>query len=361
MNADMITTDAALADLCAALAGEAWFTLDTEFLRERTYRARLCLIQVATPAFVAVVDPLAGLDLKPFMHLLHSAPRKVLHAARQDLEVFYDIEPRVPAPIVDTQIAAALLGHDDQSGFATLVARIANITIDKAPQRTDWSKRPLTEAQLVYAADDARWLCPVYETLHEQLAAQGRLDWLAEECARLTEPALYASDPELAWRRLRGGDFSPVGQQVLRALAVWREREAQKRDLPRSWVVKDDVLYDIARLLPETTTALAAVTGLEEKARARHGATLLDIVHAGQQAEPLTLWTTVAPLTRPENLQVKALLERVRVLGQELSVAPALLATRRDMERLVRGADPADIFHGWRAPLVLPLCTPATV
>jgi ribonuclease D len=352
MQAELITTPAALADLCRALATEGWFTLDTEFLRERTYRARLCLIQVASRDTVAVVDPLAIPELAPFLQLLHAAPRKVLHAARQDLEVFYDLETRVPAPIADTQIAAALLGPEDQPGYAALVARIAGVTLDKAPQRTDWSKRPLSPVQLGYAADDARWLRPVYEALLAELETRGRLAWFEEECTRLGAPALYATDPDQAWRRLNGADLAPAAQQVLRALAGWRERAAQKRDLPRSWVLRDEVLQELARRQPETDGALAAIPGLDDKTRARHGTALLDAIQAGLQQPAETLWTAYTPFTREEQARVKELLARVRTLATELVLAPSLLATRRDIERLVRGAEASELFRGWRAPLL---------
>lgn len=357
MTADLIDSDRALADLCRALAGEATLVLDTEFVRERTYRARLCLVQVAAGRELALIDPLALTDLAPLTALLATgAQTKVLHAARQDLEVFFDAGRVLPAPLFDTQIGAAFLGFDDQLGYGALVQRLLGVTLDKSHTRTDWSARPLSAAQLRYAADDVHHLGPAYERVREQLAARGRLDWALAESAALLDPALYAADPEEAWRRLRGGaDLAPPLQQVLRTLAAWRERTAQERDRPRSWIVRDEVLFELARRTPQTAQALAAITGLEERTRARHGPALLAAIDAGLKADPQPLWTAVAPLDRAQNESVRRLMTQVRELGTAREIAPSLLATRRDIERLVRGADPAALFGGWRAELLAPL------
>jgi len=195
MTRELIDNPSALADLCRTLASSPWIALDTEFLRERTYYARLCLIQVGTPQLVACIDPLALEDLGPLHALLADRGlRKVLHAARQDLEVFNDLDSgggrhAVPAPVFDTQVAAAYLGYDDQIGYAALVAAVTGVTLDKAHTRTDWSVRPLSAAQLQYAEDDVRYLVPVYEVIRERLLAAGRLAWVEDDCARLTEPA----------------------------------------------------------------------------------------------------------------------------------------------------------------------------
>ena len=357
MSAELITDDAALADLCRALEGAEWLAVDTEFLRERTYRAKLCLVQVADHDIVACVDPLAIADLTPLTRLLHApAVRKVLHAARQDLEVFHDLEARVPAPLFDTQIAAAYLGHDDQIGYAALVQAVTGHTLAKTQTRTDWSKRPLTSAQLEYAADDVRHLRTVYEALLDQLAARGRLAWVENDCARLTDPGLYANDPEQAWRRVRGGaDLPPAGQQVLRALAVWRERTAQERDRPRSWIVRDELLFELARRQPDGTLALTSIAGLDDQTLQRHGAGILAAIEIGRRAEPAVLWERVAPFDRAQSERVRRLMQQVRELAAQHALAPAVLATRRDIERLVRGADPVALFPDWRAELLAPL------
>ena len=354
MNSELIASDTALADLCRALEGSAWIALDTEFLRERTYYARLCLVQVGAPGIVACIDPLALEQLAPLHTLLESPGlRKVLHAARQDLEVFNDLRGVVAAPLFDTQIAAAYLGYDDQIGYAALVTAITGVTLDKTHTRTDWSKRPLSAAQHQYAEDDVRYLMPVYEALHERLAARGRLAWVADDCARLSNPALYANDPAEAWRRLRGGAELPaVNQQILRALAAFREQTAQARNLPRGWVLRDDVLFELARHVPQTRAELVAIRGLEDGARERWGDAILASIEDGRRAEPLLIWERQAPPTPEQTTLGKRLMEMVRSVAQEHELAPAVLATRRDIEKLVRGADLATVLHGWRAELL---------
>jgi len=354
MTSDLIATDAALADLCRALEGSAWIALDTEFLRERTYYARLCLIQVGAPGIVVCIDPLALEQLDPLHALLENpGQRKVLHAARQDLEVFNDLRRVVAAPLFDTQIAAAYLGYDDQIGYAALVTAITGVTLDKTHTRTDWSKRPLSAAQHQYAEDDVRYLMPVYEALHERLAAAGRLAWVADDCARLTEPALYANDPAEAWRRLRGGAELPAAnQQMLRALAAFREQTAQARNLPRGWVLRDEVLFELARHAPQTQAELISIRGLEDGARQRWGDAILASIEQGRRAEPLLLWERQTPPTPEQNALGKRLMEMVRNVAQEHELAPAVLATRRDVEKLVRGAEPASVLRGWRAELL---------
>jgi len=354
MTSELIASDAALADLCRALEGSAWIALDTEFLRERTYYARLCLIQVGAPGIVACIDPLALEHLAP-LHALLEKPglRKVLHAARQDLEVFNDIRGVVPAPLFDTQIAAAYLGYDDQIGYGALVTAITGVALDKTHTRTDWSKRPLSAAQHQYAEDDVRYLMPVYDVLHERLAAAGRLAWVADDCARFTEPALYANDPNEAWRRLRGGaDLPAANQQMLRRLAAFREQTAQARNLPRGWVLRDEVLFELARLAPQTSAELASIRGLEDGARHSWGNAILACIEQGRRAEPLIIWERQAPPTSEQNALGKRLMETVRNVAQDNELAPAVLATRRDIEKLVRGADPASVLRGWRAELL---------
>jgi ribonuclease D len=371
MSSELITTDAALADLCRTLEGNEWIALDTEFLRERTYYARLCLIQIGAPGIVACVDPLAIEKLEPLHALLENPNlRKVLHAARQDIEVFNDLRRAgkrqcrerqdagsdhqvVPAPLFDTQIAAAYLGYDDQVGYAALVTAITGVILDKSHTRTDWSKRPLSSAQHQYAEDDVRYLMPVYENLVERLAATGRLAWALEDCARLSEPALYANDPAEAWRRLRGGaDLAAPNQQMLRALATFREQAAQTHNLPRGWVLRDDVLFELARHAPGTLAELISIRGLEDTARQRYGEDILASIERGRRAEPLPIWERQAPPTPEQNALGKRLMEVVRGVAQEHELAPSVLATRRDIEKLVRGAEPASVLHGWRAELL---------
>lgn len=356
MTSELIATDAALADLCRELEGSEWIALDTEFLRERTYYARLCLVQIGAPGIVACIDPLALEQLEPLHALLENPHlRKVLHAARQDIEVFNDLRGIVPAPLFDTQIAAAYLGYDDQVGYAALVTAITGVILDKSHTRTDWSKRPLSSAQHQYAEDDVRYLMPVYETLHERLAAAGRLAWVMDDCARLSEPALYANDPADAWRRLRGGAELPApNQQMLYALAAFREQTAQTRNLPRGWVLRDEVLFELARHAPQTHAELISIRGLEDAARQHYGEGILASIEQGRRAEPILVWERQAPPTPEQNMLGKRLMEIVRSVAQEHDLAPAVLATRRDIEKLVRGAEPSSVLRGWRGELLGP-------
>ncbi|MDH4312956.1 MAG: ribonuclease D, partial [Gammaproteobacteria bacterium] len=226
------------------LHGADRLALDTEFMRERTYHAQLCLVQIATEPDCYLIDPLVGLDLAPLHELLRDRSKlKILHAARQDLEVLLQSGGTVPGPLFDTQVAAALLGFPPQVGYAELVARQLGHSIDKGQTRTDWSRRPLTPAQVAYAADDVRHLLTLHTDLQAALVAKGRANWVAEEAAAYEDPALYRTDPALAWRRLKGlNRLRPAEQSAARALADWRERRAIESDKPRGWILADEAL-----------------------------------------------------------------------------------------------------------------------
>jgi ribonuclease D len=248
----LVTDPAQLTDATASFAGLPAIALDTEFMRERTYYARLCLLQLAGRGRIALVDPLAITDLSPVAALLgDTAQVKILHAARQDLEVLYPLLGGVAAPVFDTQIAAALLGHPAQMGYGELVAKITGIVLTKGHARTDWARRPLSPEQLHYAADDVRHLETLRDELGTRLDALGRLPWLQEDCRALQDPALYVTEPERAWQRFKGADrLVPQERAALRALAAWREARAMRRNLPRGWILTDETLRDAARLRP---------------------------------------------------------------------------------------------------------------
>lgn len=353
-DAILVETPAALADLAQRLRGAPFIALDTEFLREKTYFPRLCLVQVAAGDVVACVDPLAVPDLGPLLEVLHDPKTtKVLHSARQDFEIFLHLDGRLPAPVFDTQIAAGLLGLPEQVGYATLVERLLGVSLSKAHTRADWARRPLPQAWLDYAADDVRYLAQVYERVRTRLAELGRLDWLAGEFDALLEPALYATRPEDAWLRLsRLERLNDRQRAVLQALAAWREETARREDRPRLWVVRDDVLTDIARSLPASRAALTEIRELPERVLARYGETLLDIV-ARHRNESLSLPGPSAPALGAEGDAVVDLLAAVvRVRAVEMQVQPTLLATRRDLERLAGGDRAVPALRGWRRQLV---------
>lgn len=349
----LVQDDAALRALCARIAGAAWLALDTEFMRVKTYRARLCLLQVATPDVVACIDPLA-VSIAPLLDVVYdSRPLKVLHAARQDLEVFFDIRQAVPTPVFDTQIAAALTGYDDQIGYSALVEKITGHKLPKANQRADWAARPLSPELLAYAADDVRYLRDVYLKLDSELAARGRRAWLDEECVALTDIKLYRNDPDQAWQRLKQGKtLNPAQQTVLAQLAAWRERVAQQKDLPRGWVVPDPALAEMARVQPETLEQLAAVSGLEPALTRRFGDDILQTLHAARTLPPRRHWQETS---RPEPEQqrlIESVGTRIQACAREHGVSATLLAPRREIVKFVLGDSDCALLRGWRYQLI---------
>lgn len=356
MEFTYITRPEALQDLCQRLATAPWVALDTEFMREKTYYPQLCLLQLATPDWAACVDPLADLDLAPlYAQLYREDLTKVFHAAGQDLEIFYHRHDRLPTPLFDTQLAAPVLGYADQIGYGNLVAEVLGERLEKAHSRADWSRRPLSEEQLRYAADDVIHLARMYPVLCERLGELGRLDWLAEDFAALADPARYAVAPEQAWQRVKGAErYRGAQLAVLQALAAWRETTAQARDLPRGWLLKDDALLDIARHQPKDLEALGRIRGLQERFLKSHGTALLALIESARQRKP-------EPDTRPqrperlspaEEAVADLLMAVVRLRGMEQSLHPSVLASRKDLARLIQGDADTPLLHGWRRTLI---------
>lgn len=342
-----------LVDALTGLEGAGRLAVDTEFFRERTYFARLCLVQLAAGDRVMLVDPLAIGDLAPLIALLRSpAVTKVLHAARQDVEVLLPLTVGPPAPVFDTQIAASLLGHAAQIGYAPLVSELLGVDLAKGHARADWAARPLRPAQLAYAADDVRYLEPLASILRERLAAAGRLGWLEEECAALLDPALYRNVPEDAWQRLSGLErMTPPERGAVRVLAAWRERRAMRRDLPRSWVMPDETIRELARRRPDSPAALAAVPSLPA-ALARHAADeLIELVAtAPREGEPAD--EPPDRLTPEQKAAMRRLQTALQAVAIQQGLSPEVLATRRDLTALLRGSRDAAPLHGWRREIV---------
>lgn len=342
----------ALETLCSRIQAADWIALDTEFMRERTYYPQLCLVQLATPDVVACVDPLALPGLQPLLGILADTRiTKVLHAARQDLEIFFNLTQSVPAPIFDTQLAASFAGFPDQVGYGSLVESLLGVHLEKGHTRADWSRRPLPEGAVRYAADDVRYLRDVYVKLHEELTRRGRLDWLERERATLENPATYRTDPQQAWRRLRGLQrFKPRQLGIAKNLAEWREQRAIAENLPRQWILKDDLLADMARQQPATAEALQQLRGMNESTVRKHGDELLALIQDRQ--------ATATPPAAPARLDpaaealVDALITVVRIKSVEAGVSPAQLATRADLDRLVRGERELGVLSGWRLDAV---------
>lgn len=353
----LIDSPEALSAIAAHLRTCDWFALDTEFIREDTYWPRLCLIQVATDEHLACIDPLALDTLEPLLGVLYDpAVTKVLHASGQDLEIFHHLDGRVPAPVFDTQLAAPLLGFPEQAGFATLVETLLGVQLAKGHARTDWTERPLPAAALSYAADDVRYLVPLYREIRDALAARGRLGWLDAELVRLTDASRYERPPEDAWLRLKGVERLPgPGRAVARALAAWREREARTRDLPRGRILRDDALVDVARTLPRDHSQLRRIRALRGAGLERHGDTLLRLVaEAREQAAPEVErgGRTATPLDTQGEALVDALSALVRLRAAENDLNPATVAGRRELARIAAGERAADVLAGWRAALL---------
>jgi ribonuclease D len=325
-------------------------------MRERTYHPQLCLVQVASDTDCYLFDPLAGLDLAPLHATIADRARpKILHAARQDLEVLLHVGGTVPGPLFDTQVAAGLLGLPPQAGYADLVARRLGHSIDKGQTRTDWSRRPLSDAQLAYAADDVHHLLELHTELSGELVAKGRSEWIAEDCAALEQEDLYRTRPADAWRRLKGiGRLRPEEQAAARALAEWREGRAIASDKPRGWILSDEALYALATLAPRTQADLEAIRALPPGVASRRGNELIALIRAARESvEPGPAPLPPAKPTPEQSARIASLQALVRSAATELGIQPEVLATRRDIEALVFGPREASgLMHGWRHALV---------
>ncbi len=350
----VITDQKELAELVSQLSSEPWVAVDTEFLRERNYYAQLCLIQIGTPGFAICIDPLALSDLSPLRELFTNPDiTKVFHAASQDMEILLQATGEVPYPVFDTQVAAALLGHADQIGYARLVDAMLGVQLEKVHTRSDWSRRPLTTQELEYAADDVRYLAQLYPEMRAQLEQRGRLEWLAPEFAALSDAARYRTEPDAAWRRVKGGKrLKPAQQQALIPLAAWRERQAMCADRPRGWIIKDEILLDLARRRPGDLQALQSIRGMPESLAQKHGTTLIELIaEAGKR--PVEAAAPMPERLAPEQEPlVDLLMAALRTRAAEVDISPGALATRKDLEQLILGRDDIALLQGWRSKAV---------
>ncbi len=356
MTIQYINRPEQLADLCQLINQEPWIALDTEFLREKTYYPKFCLLQIASPTWVACVDPIAIDDLKPLFDAIYNPSIiKVLHACRQDLEIFYQITGKVPGPIFDTQIAAPLLGFQENPGYAMLVSSFLNVNLNKAHTRTDWSVRPLSEDQIQYAADDVIYLCKIYRIMCEQLEKLGRSDWLESDFELLKDPELYQLSPENAWFKIRGKN-KLTGRQlsIMQSLTEWRERTAQQENKPRSWLLQDDLLLELAKLQPVTVPELAKIRNITDRTVNRYGKVLCELVDAARQQLPKPLNEKDRPAKRSQQQEavLDVLSAVVRIRADQNSLNPIILATRKDLEDLLFGGEDCVLLHGWRFNMV---------
>jgi ribonuclease D len=350
----MISDTPTLAEFCARQSTAPFVTVDTEFMRDKTYWPQLCLVQIAGPEEAAVIDALApGIDLAPLLQLMaNEAILKVFHAARQDIEIFFQLAGTVPHPLFDTQVAAMVCGFGDSVSYETLAGKLAGARIDKSARFTDWSHRPLTERQQQYALADVVHLRRVYEKLRANLERTGRAGWLEEEMAELTHPETYRLDPVEAWRRFRPRSGNRRFLAVLRELASWRESAAQQRDLPRNRVIRDEQLLEIAAHAPASVAELARTRGLGKGlAEGKFGTEILAAV-ARAQALPESQLPELPARHEPQ-AGIGPLVDLLRVLlklrCEENGVAQKLVANSEDLEMLAAADDAAvRALHGWR-------------
>lgn len=352
----LVSTTQDLADSLARLRHERFLTIDTEFMRERTYWPELCLVQIGGEQDVLLIDALAeGLDLTPLAELMaDDAVLKVFHAARQDLEIFLYLFDALPTPVFDTQVAAMVAGYGDQVGYDSLVGSLTGHSIDKSHRFTDWSARPLTPAQLTYAAGDVTWLRLVYERLVKKLEQEKRLEWVSAEMAELADPATFRADPEKQWERLRARTNNRRMLGILRAVAAFREREAQRVNVPRQRLLKDESLLEIAATVPATVDDLTRVRGVTRGlAEGRTGLGLLEAVKTAQALPDSELPRLPKGRSKDAPRPSPALMALLKVLlttcCEDHDVAPKLVASMDDLEALALDPTvPNPVLSGWR-------------
>ncbi|KJC50927.1 ribonuclease D [Bradyrhizobium sp. LTSP885] len=353
---DLITTTSDLAAVCDRLAQHKVITVDTEFLRETTYYPLLCVVQMASADEAVVVDALApGIDLKPLFELMsNEAVLKVFHAARQDIEIVWHLSGTIPHPIFDTQVAAMVLGYGDSIAYDQLVERVTGHRPDKTHRFTDWSRRPLTDDQLHYAVSDVTHLRDVFAALDADLKKRDRSEWVSEEMEVLTSPKTYDFHPERAWERLKTRVRKPRELAVLIEVAAWREQEAQSRDVPRSRVLKDDAVGDIATHAPTSLEKLAGLRSLPKGFdRSKWGSDIIAAVQRGLARDQATLPKLEKPRNNSNGAATVELLKvLLRMTSERHAVASKVIATVDDLEQIAAD-DNADVgaLHGWRREL----------
>lgn len=350
---EVVTTSDGVAALAARFADAEFLAIDTEFMREQTYYAQLCLIQISDGSHAAAIDPLApGIELSPLWDLLgNERITKVFHAAHQDLEIFFKEMGKLPLPLFDSQIAAMVLGHGDQVGYDRLVRSLLNHEIDKSSRFTDWSRRPLSARQISYALDDVIYLAEMYPKLLAQLESKGRADWLVDENAKMTDPATYHTEPELAWKRIKVRNMKPVQLRRMMHLAAWRETEAQRRDLPRNRILRDETILDLAGTNPSSTDEFGKIRNFPGGSNGKLAAPVLAILRDVAAMPDSTLPEAIAEGRKPK--PPAAVMELLRVLLKHITdaegIAPRLVASADELEALaLDDGAPIRAQTGWR-------------
>ena len=351
---DLVTSSNDLAAICERLSRHPFVTVDTEFLRESTFWPKLCVVQMAGPDEAVIIDALTeGLDLAPLYKLMADpGVVKVFHAARQDIEIFWNLAKTIPSPMFDTQVAAMVLGYGDSISYDQLVQRTTGDTIDKSSRFTDWSRRPLSPAQLTYAFSDVTHLRDIYLKLQADLEKRGRVQWVSEEMKILTSPDTYKQEPENAWKRLKARVKKPREFAVLIEVAAWREREAQSRDVPRSRVIKDEAIAELAQQQPKTVEALSHMRGLPKGfERSKSGEGILAAIRAAHARDPSTIPAIARdkPLSNGASATVELLKVLLRLISEQHGVAAKVVATVDELQRIAAEDEPdVPALSGWR-------------
>lgn len=349
-----IDTDAALLEFCQSIAGAHILAVDTEFIREKSYYSKLCLIQIASETQVACIDPLSIKDIDPLLDILYTPEiLKLMHAARQDLEIFYFMRNQLPCPVFDTQIAATVLGYGDQIGYSALIEEFSGIKLDKAQARTDWQQRPLQTAQLHYAADDVRYLIQVYPAILDKLTEMNRLNWLDEDFQAICQPNLYEIKEDKLWQRVSGHQRLHGNKlAILQQLAIWREQQARKHNRPRKWIMSDDLLVTLSRQCPNSPGELNSIRGIPPRLIEQHQDSLLDILAEASKI-PRDNWPKlqINRTSKQQDAACDAMMGLLKLRSAENKISATALATRKEIEKIVMGERDIPLLHGWRAEL----------
>ncbi len=347
-----IDSNEKLASICAELATATYCVIDTEFIRESTYYPELALIQIGSGDRLACIDPLAITEFSPLAELLvKGSLLKVFHSSSQDLEILYQKFGQVPTPVFDTQLAAAVLGYNQQISYADLVQQITGVELEKKHTRANWMRRPLSQDELDYAIDDVRYLVTVYETLNEKLVSTRRYNWVEKDLLAMSDPANYQVNMAQLWRRLKGVQkLKNVKLQIASELVQWREALAQRQNRPRRWIVKDEVIIELARQAPDDMGTLSRIRDLSEKTARRHGDELLKIVaHAARvNAAEWPHHDKLKNLSKQQLALGDCLMALCRVIADRNQVALATLATRKDIDNLLLNQKSSRLTQGWR-------------
>lgn len=352
---EVIETSEKLETFMGKISTVKWLALDTEFLREKTYYAKLCLIQIEADGHRACVDPLSIDDLSSLTDVLNDPEVTiVLHSAHQDMEILMQLSGKVPTPIFDTQVAAAVLGLGDTMAYARMVEQMLGVAIDKSQVRTDWSRRPLKEAQLKYAIDDVRYLAQIYPMMLEKLESQNRLAWLDKDFAKACDPETYAINAEQRWKKIRGNQVLKRHQlATLRELATWRENLAEQKDLPRKWIIGDDILIDLARQNPKSSQEIGQIRGINADRTKKYHQTWLDLLKKGAET-PESEWPELPRSKKPtptQNGVIDLLMLVIQIEAKKQGITPAVIAGRKQVANMIQSGE-TKLSDDWRGEIV---------